>query len=106
MADLYQAEGFYYSRDHLIEAGCIENHEDHAVFAFHSFEEWAVVADRLRSVWGYDLFWWGPHLIKCTSMKGGKSNYVFHIRRAASPAITTSGAYPSSRGNALDKERG
>lgn len=79
--DLYQSEGFYYSRNHLIDSGCIENYNDENVFAYHAQDDWQTVVSHLRSVWGYDMFWFGPALMKSSAMRNGQTNYVFRITR-------------------------
>lgn len=81
MDDTTKAEGFYYSVGHLIEAGCIENHDDETMFAFHSTDTWDDVSRHLRKVWGYGNCWGGPHLLKQSSIKDGRTNYVFKVDR-------------------------
>lgn len=81
MTDLHAAEGFYYSRDHLIERGCIENSDDENVFAYHSSDDWSAVSNHLKESWGHGQYWFGPSLIKETSMKNGLTNYIFRVSR-------------------------
>lgn len=76
-----RAEGFYYSVQHLLQAGCIENEGDETTFAFHSGERWSAVREKLQKVWGYGTCWGGPSLITVTNMRDGRANYVFRIER-------------------------
>ena len=79
MDAMTKAEGFYYSIDHLAEAGCIRNHNEDGVLAIHSADEWSAVSDNLKAVWGYQNAWTGPKLLKKSPMADGRTNYVFQI---------------------------
>lgn len=76
-----RSEGFDYAVQNLKEAGCIENHGDETMFAFHSRHRWSEVRNWLQKVWGHGDSWSGPTLITVTQMKDGKFNYVFKIER-------------------------
>lgn len=81
MTDLYMAEGFYYSRDHLLDFGLVEHPEDETLFAYHGSESWETIMRLLRDQWGYGAFWDDSKLIKKTPMRDGRTNYVFRITR-------------------------
>ncbi len=79
MDPITKSEGFYYSIDHLVEAGCVPNHDITGVLAFHSIEDWDHVSAKLKNVWGYSFSWTGPTLLKQSPMRDGRTNYVFRI---------------------------
>jgi len=79
MDAITEAEGFYYSIGHLVDAGCVQNHNEDGVLAIHSSKDWATTSECLKGVWGYGHAWSGPKLLKSSPMTDGRTNFVFQI---------------------------
>lgn len=80
MFDVVEAEGISYTIMHFKHNGFI--HFENAkglVFAYHSAQPWGIVRQKIYTQWGKGLIWNDAALLRVTSMKNGKNNYVFEI---------------------------
>ncbi len=78
MMDVYLSEGVAYLIMHF-EEKFIPHKNLSFVYAVHSILEWNEVVDLIKKTWGYGEFFNKIKLLKETSMKNGKTNFVFEI---------------------------
>lgn len=77
--DVLISEGLGYLEDHFKDAGFIPHKDEWDIFAVHTNEKWPEILASIKSQWGYGRFFINAIIIKKTSLKNGKTNFVFRL---------------------------